>query len=236
MNYQAHYDRLIEKYGTWKKPKSVYTERHRKLPGYLGGKYVKGNAFYMTARAHYVAHLMWAKITDHPKAWLVIVRMTGKARNNSKLYQVARAKWAISVTGENSPAKKTEARNKMSAAKKGKPLAFEHRIKIGLSGLGNRNSLGLKHTEESRLKMSVAGKGKPKSEAHKYAIGNSLLGRIPSISQKEKQKLSMTGDKNPAFGTKWITDKISNKRIPKTEDIPDGWTGGKTHKQRNNLI
>lgn len=64
MDYESHYDRLVEKYGTWEKPKGIYTERHRKVPGCLGGKYEKGNAFYMNARAHFVAHLMLAKI--HP--------------------------------------------------------------------------------------------------------------------------------------------------------------------------
>ena len=37
MNYQRHYDLLIEKHGTWEKPKDGYVERHRKLPGCMGG-------------------------------------------------------------------------------------------------------------------------------------------------------------------------------------------------------
>lgn len=65
MNYQHHYDLLIEKYGAWEKPKGVYVERHRKLPGCMGGKYVKGNAFYMSARAHFTAHVLLTKI--HPE-------------------------------------------------------------------------------------------------------------------------------------------------------------------------
>lgn len=64
MDYQRHYDLLIEKYGTWEKPKGVYTERHRKIPGCMGGEYVKGNAFYMSAKAHFVAHKLLVKL--HP--------------------------------------------------------------------------------------------------------------------------------------------------------------------------
>lgn len=62
MDYMAHYERLIEKYGSWIKPEGVYTERHRKIPGCMGGKYVEGNAFYMSARAHFVAHKLLVKI------------------------------------------------------------------------------------------------------------------------------------------------------------------------------
>ena len=64
MDYEHHYDRLVEKYGTWEKPKDVYTERHRKLSGCMGGEYVKGNAFYMSAKAHFVAHKLLVKL--HP--------------------------------------------------------------------------------------------------------------------------------------------------------------------------
>lgn len=79
MNYQLHYDRLITKHGTWEKPEGIYTERHRKLPGCFDGQYVKGNAFYMIARAHYVAHLLLAKIyPKEPAVWKSINAMSGK--------------------------------------------------------------------------------------------------------------------------------------------------------------
>jgi len=91
MNYQKHYDLLIEKYGSWLKPKDVYTERHRKLPGNVGGKYVEGNAFYMSARAHFVAHLLLAKITSRPEDWAAVKGMCEfRHKRSSRLYEVAR--------------------------------------------------------------------------------------------------------------------------------------------------
>lgn len=93
MDYQRHYDLLIEKYGTWKKPKGVYVERHRKLPGCMGGKYVKGNAFYMSSKAHYVAHLLLARIKNIPPLWNAIVSMGGLARKTtSASYERAKIK------------------------------------------------------------------------------------------------------------------------------------------------
>lgn len=85
MDYQIHYDRLVEKYGSWEKPKGVYTERHRKIPGCMGGKYVKGNAFYMSARAHYVSHLLLARIIDIPPLWNAIVSMGGVVRKTTSV-------------------------------------------------------------------------------------------------------------------------------------------------------
>lgn len=94
MNYQAVYDSLITKYGTWEKPKGVYTERHRKLPGWLGGKYVKGNAFYVPARVHFICHILLAKIYDSPSSWRTVVAMSGlpNIRRNSWWYASAKSK------------------------------------------------------------------------------------------------------------------------------------------------
>lgn len=84
MDYQRHYDRLIEKYGTWQKPKGVYTERHRKLPGCMGGKYVKGNAFYMSAKAHFVAHKLLLKLNPGEINMLRAASIAGR-KNGFKL-------------------------------------------------------------------------------------------------------------------------------------------------------
>lgn len=93
MDYQKHYELLLLKHGSWEKPKGVYTERHRKIPGYLGGKYVKGNAFYVSARVHYLAHVLWAKITEHEDAWLTVKLMRRlESGKTSKRYEEAKLK------------------------------------------------------------------------------------------------------------------------------------------------
>ena len=117
MNYQFHYDRLLDKYGSWEKPAEGYTERHRKFPGYLGGKYVKGNAFFVSARAHYLAHLLWAKITNHEEAWLTVRLIRSvECGKTSKLYERAKLeslplllgylKKARKISGDNAWAQK----------------------------------------------------------------------------------------------------------------------------------
>lgn len=55
-------------------------------------------------------------------------------------------------------------------------------------------------------------------------------------SEESKKKISETqksidrfGDKNPSYGTMWITNPLTheNKRIYKTNEIPDGWVRGR---------
>lgn len=115
MNYQAHYDNLIKKYGTWEKPEGVYTERHRKLAGCMGGKYVKGNAFYMEARAHFVAHQLLVKIfADNKDLKLAAFKMSVMYRYGSKEYSWLKHEYALSISGDNNPAKRDIVRQKIS--------------------------------------------------------------------------------------------------------------------------
>lgn len=216
MNYQKHYDLLIEKYGTWEKPKGVYTERHRKLPGYLGGKYVKGNAFYMEARAHYVAHLLWAKITSDFEAWCAVKQMGARnGRQASKMYALARElhakEMSIRFSGENHPmfgkSASEETRIKQSRASKGKPKSDQMKARLSATNMGHPVSdrtieilrtanLGRKASDEARLKMSVSLLGNTRrlgvlhTEETKKIISEKGLGRVWPDESKLKSSIS----------------------------------------------
>lgn len=115
MNYGSLQDRLIEKYGTWDKPVGRYTERHRKIPGCHNGKYVKGNAFYVPARVHFILHYVLAKI--HPNdvnLGHALFRMSNSRKYGSKVYAWAKEHWADLIRCENNPAKRLEVRKKIS--------------------------------------------------------------------------------------------------------------------------
>ena len=67
---------------------------------------------------------------------------------------------------------------------------------------------------------------------------NGLLGSCKSQEVKDKisksniGKHNHDGENNPCYGVtyKWITDGVSNKRVPIDSDIPDGWRRGKVQK------
>lgn len=172
MNYQRIYDNLIAKHGSWEKPKDKYSERHRKIPECMGGKYVKGNAFYLIARAHYVCHLLLAKIYGD-KNWHSVKQMGAiLGRQKSRMYEVARKAHAerlsVKFSGVGHPMYGTSpseiTRKKMSVAALGKPKSEEMRRKLSLSNMGHKVSqetrdklrlikTGTKLSTETREKM-----------------------------------------------------------------------------------
>lgn len=56
---------------------------------------------------------------------------------------------------------------------------------------------GRKHSEESKKKMSLSAQGK------------------------------QDGEKNSQFGTMWITNEIEDKKVKKTDSLPEGWRKGR---------
>ena len=61
MNYQRHYDALIQKALNRSKPEG-YTEKHHIVPRSMGGSDDPANLVVLTAREHCMAHVLLAKI------------------------------------------------------------------------------------------------------------------------------------------------------------------------------
>jgi len=78
---------------------------------------------------------------------------------------------------------------------------LEYRKKVILKLKNNKSFLGKTHKEESKKKIGLSN----------------------SIKQK--------GENNSQFGTCWITNGIENKKIKKTDIIPNGWEYGRKLKK-----
>jgi Zn-finger domain-containing protein len=72
----------------------------------------------------------------------------------------------------------------------------------------------IKLWKEGKLKTNPWPKGKPLSDETKRKIG-------------EANSLKQRGSSNSQFGTCWITNGIENKKIKKTDLIPNGWKNGR---------
>ena len=61
--------------------------------------------------------------------------------------------------------------------------------------------------------------------------GKNFLGKTHSNSTKTQMSASHqgkhVGSKNSQFGSMWITDRVSNKKISKDDLIPEGWMKGR---------
>lgn len=133
MNYSKVYMCLILNRQAQPLSENEYGEHHHIIPRSEGGSDDTSNLVRLSAREHYIAHLLLAKIYDDVKMYSAVTFMqTGrhKSRNfkfNSRLYEKIRKEFA----------------NKLSLHKKGKPTWNK----------------GKKMSKEYCLKSSLAHKG-----------------------------------------------------------------------------
>lgn len=111
MNYQKHYDNLMQR-SPKTKPIDGYYEKHRIIPGCMGGKYVPENIVWLTPEEHFVAHQLLYKIHKSNKLLYAINMMTihnSNKRSNNKKYS-----WLRKRFSENHPNKSQDSRLKLS--------------------------------------------------------------------------------------------------------------------------
>lgn len=235
MNYLKHYQLLMNKART--RNLEGYFEKHRELPGCMGGTYNSLNVVKLTPEEHYTAHLLLIKI--YPKEYKLVyaakMMTIGDAFKNrgrkNKLYGWLRRRFAkqISIDRKKNPVIWTkEMRKAQSERKLGIPghkqttltkqkISISHKLRpresflIGAAKTALKNK-GKKRSLETRLKMSAAHDHKP---------------RIVSQESREKAKLSKLGYK-PSEETKLKTS-LTMKGVPKiVVSCPHcGKTGGK---------
>lgn len=184
MNYQKIYAELVAR-GKERETVEGYSEMHHIVPKSIGGHSTDPrNLVMLTAREHFIAHFLLAKIYGGSQ-WAAIHRMRGNDGFyvNSRLYAVARREHAR-ATGDRfrGVPKSPETRAKMSAASIGKKKSPESVEKV-------RKALrGRKATEKQLLSLSLGRTrpdgyvsplcGKPRSTPW-------MLGRIPSNKGKK---------------------------------------------------
>lgn len=97
MNYQEIYDKIIKR--RIKNPLDTYTEKHHIAPRSLGGSDKRENLVKLSAREHYICHLLLTKIyssgIEHDKMIYAFMMMCNAKselqkrdfKNNSRLYE-----------------------------------------------------------------------------------------------------------------------------------------------------
>lgn len=196
MNYTQIHDSIINraKFRTL----NEYSEKHHIIPKCLGGVNDKSNIVSLTAKEHYLVHLLLTKIHfDNKKLiyafWMMSNRMKVKI-SSGKLYQ--EAKQFVSSTMRNNVGT-PEAITKMSKSKK-----------------GNIIWLGKKHSKETKNKQSESAKNRNISiESEQIRRQNiSKNSKKPkSLEHIESIRKSKLGENNPMFGKKWKL--VDGKRV-----------------------
>ena len=208
MNYQYHYNKLIDR-APKTKPATGYYERHRIVPGCMGGKYVSGNIAWLTPEEHYVAHQLLVKIHKETEWYAKLLRAATKMRQgrNNKLYGWLRRKLAKlmseRIVSEETKQKISRTRKELFKTGKLKPVITNHSEEVKRQvAERNRKRTGWKHKQETRKQQSHSAKGK----------NNWSNGRI------------------------WCHNPLNiseQKMIKNSEELPTHWVFGRPFQKRN---
>jgi hypothetical protein len=204
MKYEKIYSQIIER--AKHRVLEGYKETHHITPRCMSGTDEKDNLVDLTAREHFICHLLLTRIyPEHKGLRLAIWNMCnakriyqGRYKPNSRLYEMIRTEYRELIKGENHPSygrkNSDEVREKMSQIAKKR---FEN----------NPGTFkGRTHSEETRKKLS-----------------NNMKGKTQSNHQKTRVKESLTG-------TKWYhTPDGSNLRAFSNDPriIEEGWLHGR---------
>ena len=141
-----------------------YKERHHIIPKSLGGTNKKSNLVNLTAREHFIAHMLLAKIYGGNQ-WAAIVRFkhgNKKSYFNSRLYEIAKKENAIVISNRCKGVPNPKASIKLKGRKNpwvselmkgntyGSVLKGEKNYMFGKTG-DKHPSYGIKVTSESRI-------------------------------------------------------------------------------------
>ena len=225
--YTKYYFNIIVRAKSRILDQSIYTEKHHIIPKSLGGDNSKDNLATLTAREHFICHLLLVKMTIGPDktkmshaAWRMVCtanKHQDRYKVNSRLYQIIRQEYISQVKNRKMS---NETKQKLREANLGKKASEEVKQKMRDSA---KNRLPI--TNETRLKRSISLKGKNSGKTPRLGAKLSIqtkqaIGRANSIHQQ--------GENNSQFGTIWITNQIENKKIKKDSIIPIGWIRGRS--------
>lgn len=195
MDYQRHYDLLIER--ARNRVLNGYVEVHHVVPSCLGGSDDRCNLVQLTAAEHFVAHQLLCRLYPHAKGlFYALIAMSGNphGKRNNKAYSWIRKQVSVRVSQESrerwaNPEYRAKHKasmekafanpefgKKISAANTGKKVSAEARANIAEAG---RNREPRKFSEQAKKNMAEARK---RTWAERRARGEHL-----QIAQKIKE-------------------------------------------------
>ncbi len=182
--YTRWYYSIITNAQTRSLPLDVYTEKHHVIPKSLGGNNLKSNLVALTAKEHFICHLLLPKmLTGDNKSKMVYalycithVRNKGQTTRHiptSRLFNKIKEDWKLSIKGR-------------VAHNKGKPMSSDQKEKLRLANVGKTYTRSSEYLQKQSLAQTGKSKGKGRvsnrkgitmSDEQKEKIRNTLLKR-----------------------------------------------------------
>ena len=217
MDYKKNYEKLIEKVKLLERKKGdEYYEKHHITPKCLGGSNKKDNLILLTAKEHYLAHLLLVEMYDginKAKLSFALFQMCRKNKFHGRIISSRQFDKAKRIMSENCSGingtfygkkhtdevkellRKRMVENNPSKngvwnkGRKTNPLSKEHKLKLSKALNGHIQS------EETKKKISDSHKWKNKSKEHRLKLSKALKGQKLSLETKQKMSLAQKGKK-----------------------------------------
>jgi len=241
--YKKWYDSIIAQ-ASVRTTTLLYSENHHIIPRSLGGTNNLSNIVNLSAREHFICHVLLTKCTtgtDRHKMLYAANMMSQIARDyqhryipTSRLYEMLKKEFGR-IHSERLLGRKlsNEHKEKISKARKGRIVSKETIQKRTEKNTGKKRTSEQKEkmriaqltrkkkTEEEKIliskKISESLRGKstgPKSEETKQKLSQALTGRTKGIPKSEETKQKMRKPKSEAH-----KKAISEARIKKYKDL-----------------
>jgi hypothetical protein len=246
MDYQKIYNNLIER----AKNRMIegYVEKHHIVPKSFGGTNEKDNLVKLSAREHFIAHLLLVKIYGG-KMVVAAYMMSSKKKYNSKKYENLKLKYSILCKLQRTGTKRTEKTKKLiSESKKNfyknlsdikkkemrKVLSDAKRPKMNDTQKRN-HSIRIQNDWNNRdLKTRENIKNKIKNTKNKKEMvyyHHPILNKIKYIEIEKIQEFESLGYIS-GRGDVWMSNNTTHKtkRVKKSNIdnfLKDGWILGK---------
>jgi hypothetical protein len=199
-----------------KKGTEEYYESHHIIPRSLGGSNEKCNLVLLTAKEHFLCHILLSKMcvgNFKYKMFHALWSMCHTEKGykiSSRFYQYIKENRTHSET----------TRKKISNHRRGKPSSFKGRL----------------HTEESKKKMSESQTGKIRSDEVKKKMAEIKKGSIPwnkdkKHSEETKTKMSNSSSKSRPWQVGRKHSEEAKKKMSKSSNGQIAWNKGKKHSE-----